>query len=666
MANGEVTERVSKAVVFEIDAGLGTVCVQSGCAFLGENTPIQFNGHYPPSGGSTRIIVFGADGKTPVADNSADPRRLDLRLQSLRREFHGEQRDHAFPVYVFDVEENGSIREQTVARGVLTVAWSPVAATVDGEVASMRGPKGDKGDAGPQGPEGKVGPMGPVGPQGEPGRNGADGEMPDMSDYVTKEEHNSAISAIDTNHKAMLALKANLTEAGGVVVDRELPLTVKNLYRAYDEGGFPRVALANQSCLYLAYSKGLLYYVNGGRYERISKPVITVASDSALPSESSSRIDADALYYAEISDTLHKFDGKNKVWKTVANGRSRDKGDLAVYRAPHIIVKQNGGLQESDIADLAFVGNGLYVGSSSVGTGMYQNCTYVYLVPIQIRGNEIYIIGSDVNLMKVDAEAEILVGKVELSSATDGADAMVKEARRKLAEYNATNGSEYLATTTIDLFSGKVLDVVDLYATFERVSDYTPVEGQSLLTTKDMEASVGSVLESLDAHKKDANNPHAVTAEQVGAVPLVEDASNDKTAVTIGTRRSDETVGKSSLANGAAVAASGQFSNAEGAYTTASGNYSHAEGDYTTASGVGSHAEGYRSKTHEGDNYAFAWNGDGTRTEPYASHGEGTFNINPVGGLGGFYIGEKTLSAVISDEVATKVDAANARLEAVA
>ena len=344
--------------------------------------------------------------------------------------------------------------------------------------------------------------------------------MPDMSDYVTKEEHNSAISAIDTNHKAMLALKADLTGAGGVVVDSELPPTVKNLYRAYDEGGFPRVALANQSCLYLAYSKGLLYYVNGGRYERISKPVITVASDSALPSESSSRIDADALYYAEISDTLHKFDGKNKVWKTVANGRSRDKGDLAVYRAPHIIVKQNGGLQESDIADLAFVGNGLYVGSSSVGTGMYQNCTYVYLVPIQIRGNEIYIIGSDVNLMKVDAEAEILVGKVELSSATDGADAMVEEARGKLAEYNATNGSEHLATTTIDLFSGKVLDVGDLYATFERVSDYTPVEGQSLLMTKDMEpveASVGSVLESLDAHREDHNNPHAVTASQIGA-----------------------------------------------------------------------------------------------------------------------------------------------------
>lgn len=36
-------------------------------------------------------------------------------------------------------------------------------------------------------------------------------------------------------------------------------------------------------------------------------------------------------------------------------------------------------------------------------------------------------------------------------------------------------------------------------------------------------------------------------------------------------------------------------------------------------------------------------------TDRYTSHGEGTFNINPVNGLDGIYIGEKTLSAYLSN-----------------
>ena len=194
---------------------------------------------------------------------------------------------------------------------------------------------------------------------------------------------------------------------------------------------------------------------------------------------------------------------------------------------------------------------------------------------------------------------------------------------------------------------------------------------------------VGGVL---DAHVSDTNNPHVVTAEQTGAVPLVEDVNREKTAVTIGSRTG--TVGPYSLANGNNVTASGSHSHAEGCETKATAPYSHAEGDNTFAKGVGSHAEGFvttapgdyshsegygtiaaadyshagghASMTRPGDSDSFAWSGvvpeDDTK---YNSHGPGTFNINPGGGVDGFYIGEQTLSQVISGAVSGKADAAS-------
>ena len=160
---------------------------------------------------------------------------------------------------------------------------------------------------------------------------------------------------------------------------------------------------------------------------------------------------------------------------------------------------------------------------------------------------------------------------------------------------------------------------------------------------------------ALEAHVANTDNPHAVTAAQVGAVPLVEDASGGKTAVTIGGRDSNNFVGFYSLANGLRLTASGSHSHAEGIGTTASGHYSHAEGIGTTASGAGSHTSGLNSQTLEGHDCAFAWNGDGTRQDPYISHGAGTFNINPAGGLNGFWIGEQTLYAILTNK-ANKAD----------
>ena len=158
---------------------------------------------------------------------------------------------------------------------------------------------------------------------------------------------------------------------------------------------------------------------------------------------------------------------------------------------------------------------------------------------------------------------------------------------------------------------------------------------------------------AIDAHVADTNNPHAVTAAQVGALPLVEDYNGQKTAVTIGNRESDRDVGKNSLANGEYVAAQADNSHAEGRFTKAVGEYSHAEGEGTIAAGRCSHADGCMSQTLPDDDYSFAWNGDDAID--YYSHGRGTFNINPVGGLDGFWVGEQTLFSLLTNK-ADKAD----------
>ena len=199
--------------------------------------------------------------------------------------------------------------------------------------------------------------------------------------------------------------------------------------------------------------------------------------------------------------------------------------------------------------------------------------------------------------------------------------------------------------------------------------------------------------DAIDTHVSNTNNPHAVTAAEVGALPLVEDSNGDKTAVTIGSRNRGQPVGVYSLANGIDTTASGDYSHTEGGGTTASGDHSHAEGVGTTASGFSSHAEGsyttasgdyshaeglqtsaygnyshvegaatktYAPYSHAGGfssqtlfdhDYAYAWNGDGAVSSMYKSHGPGTFNINPYGGLDGFWIGEQTLYAILTNKV---------------
>ena len=164
----------------------------------------------------------------------------------------------------------------------------------------------------------------------------------------------------------------------------------------------------------------------------------------------------------------------------------------------------------------------------------------------------------------------------------------------------------------------------------------------------------GSKVDSVNGQTGDV----VIDADQTGAVPFVVDASGNKTAVTIGSRKSGSSVGEGSLAAGFDVSASGSYSHAEGQETNASGLLSHAEGFLTTAEGFASHAEGGKARTISGHTLSFVWNGDNSRSEddPYTSHGAGTYNINPEGGLGGFWIGEQTLEAIIAAAISGKAN----------
>jgi hypothetical protein len=95
----------------------------------------------------------------------------------------------------------------------------------------------------------------------------------------------------------------------------------------------------------------------------------------------------------------------------------------------------------------------------------------------------------------------------------------------------------------------------------------------------------------------------------------------------------------STLTQGFAVTASGDYSHAEGEYSTASANFSHAEGRYAVTLGVGSHAEGSRNMTIGGYSHA---EGHYTTASGWFSHAEG--NRNVAGGTGAHAEGYTTFA----------------------
>ena len=97
------------------------------------------------------------------------------------------------------------------------------------------------------------------------------------------------------------------------------------------------------------------------------------------------------------------------------------------------------------------------------------------------------------------------------------------------------------------------------------------------------------------------------------------------------------------------------------AHAISQGSQSHstpfglAAGWHLSANADFSQALGVRSQTSAGHSFSFVWNGNQVEYPPvqigtndyYTSHGEGTFNINPLSGTSGFYIGEQTLQQAL-------------------
>jgi hypothetical protein len=143
---------------------------------------------------------------------------------------------------------------------------------------------------------------------------------------------------------------------------------------------------------------------------------------------------------------------------------------------------------------------------------------------------------------------------------------------------------------------------------------------------------------------------------------LVRDNAGNLSAATLGSRSSNNNTdvgvcsfstgyqnkasGGNSHAEGSSVVAKGINSHAEGCTTKALENCSHAEGKFTEALGEYSHAAGFRAKAQK---LAYAWSGVESDT-PYDSNGEGTYNINPAQGIKGFFIGQKNLKTILSEE----------------
>lgn len=111
--------------------------------------------------------------------------------------------------------------------------------------------------------------------------------------------------------------------------------------------------------------------------------------------------------------------------------------------------------------------------------------------------------------------------------------------------------------------------------------------------------------------------------------------------------------GKFSEAIGYQTSAEGQYSRASGKLTRAIGSYTTAEGLSTVVFGDNSHADGRNVQLSAKS--AYAWSGIETEYSIPNSR-NGTFNINPIGGINGFYIGDRSLSTILSSYASDKFE----------
>lgn len=203
-----------------------------------------------------------------------------------------------------------------------------------------------------------------------------------------------------------------------------------------------------------------------------------------------------------------------------------------------------------------------------------------------------------------------------------------------------------------------------------------------------------------DYVKEDITNGLA-SVQSVNAVLQALSATNDYLRTSGGTitgsltlTGSLSTTGSQSLSGpmsqGYSATASGDFSHAEGSNASAKGSYSHAEGASSETYGAGAHSEGFKTiasnehshaegaysramgraahasgfRSYATNDFSFVWQGIENIADQayyqgaalpgvYFSHGPGTFNVSPYGGIDGFWIGENTLRQHVNGLIGT-------------
>ncbi|MBR1609343.1 MAG: hypothetical protein IJ678_06980, partial [Kiritimatiellae bacterium] len=190
--------------------------------------------------------------------------------------------------------------------------------------------------------------------------------------------------------------------------------------------------------------------------------------------------------------------------------------------------------------------------------------------------------------------------------------------------------------------------------------------------TGDLDEAAAAILDELDAEARERAAADDRLAADLARRLLLDDPDQGRTPVRITAHTSGDAeterrvwingrlavgeadtldVGSDSVAVGAHVAATGDQSFAAGWGNKASGGRSVALGIRTTADSPQAIAAGADAVSTNAN--AAVWSGVETGGPqfgpPYGSHGTGTWSINPVGGVGGAWIGELPLAGLLPE-----------------
>ena len=226
-------------------------------------------------------------------------------------------------------------------------------------------------------------------------------------------------------------------------------------------------------------------------------------------------------------------------------------------------------------------------------------------------------------------------------------------------------------STIADVFNAANTNVYTKGETDARIVELAPVPGNyNVVSNRAMNAVQANTNKTVIIETGNVNRPdsNAIGSFAHGELVVVNNGkgvyAGGVVVGALGDGAHAEGIGsqayeKGAHAEGYNTKAYGYEAHAEGGFTRADGEASHAEGFHSSAGGDAAHAAGVRSTAT--DHASFVWQGtavDGTRysTIPlYGSHGVGTFNINPVGGLSGFWIGNMNMSQHILAGVSSVV-----------